>query len=1206
MRKTVRTFSIATCILLTLGIYVQAQPTLVTEIPKASTNFVTAGDLVYFTSTDSLLRSDGTSGGTIFLRRGFSRELSQQTEFNGMLFFVHGDQLWRSDGTPGGTLLLTTKNGLDILQGIGSSLFFRGADFATGIELYKTNGTSAGTTLVKDINPGSGDGFLGGSAVVGDHLLFGANNGVNGNELWKSNGTASGTVMIKDINPGSGNGFPGSVYVYNNVLYFTGKTTTHGLEPWVSDGTEAGTFMLKDIEPGADEITWIQWGIDNGGVLYFIVKPKWYPFGDIRNTAQLWKTSGTTASTVALSTLTTDYVSDVTYQDPFRVYKEKVVFFSTSMGGNHEMWVSDGTASGTENIFHVNDVNGRPKLLFFDVVQDYILFSASSEGFSSGLYRSDGTAAGTKFWLRYKAYYDSPHDGGIRGPKKAGNLLFYGDHDGPVDEGAMPEDPNDYYHLFQNNAESQASMRSLYGVSTLGTHNITDYNGVVAFTTQDARRESTDKRKFLWTYDPRVSSGNEQVGKIRQEVWNNVTGTKVSSIPVNTPPSSVKDLTIFESATNVADNYGSRVRGYVMVPQTGNYTFWIASDDQSQLWLSTDEDPARKRKIAEVTGWTTSRQWGKYASQQSAPISLVANKKYYIEALHKEGTGGDNLAVGWRLPNGVMERPIPGNRLVAFGASGNTSPAVAITSPEDGATFKAPAIFAIEADAYDADGTITKVEFYNGTNKLGEDTSFPYEFIWREVPEGNHTITAKAFDNNGATNTHSIDISVTGGSSCGAGVIRQEFWTGVSGTRVSDIPVNEEPDFTQDLTIFEGPASAVGDNYGSRIRGYICPPQPGRYIFWIAGDDQVELWLSTDDNPANKKKIAYHNGWTNKREWTKYATQQSFSIALEANRRYYVEALMKEGAKADHVSVGWQLPTGAQERPIAGSHLIPFGASDPDPDPACAGTGTISVETWTGIDGTQVSSIPVSSSPNLTGERNIFEAPSNIGNNFGSRFRGYVCVPTTGNYTFWIASDDHSELWLSTDAAPANKRRIAYHTGWTSPRQWTKYTTQQSAPINLVAGQQYYIEALYKEDEGGDNMAVGWQLPDGTMERPIPGNRLSPFSSGQTMAMQSETTSMETSSAESDLYSRITIYPNPARSGEPELTISGYEGIERTIETHIEIINITGDVIFAESILCGGNCSSYLMNINKQLVPGVYVVKMETNGVTSAKRLLVK
>jgi hypothetical protein len=304
---------------------------------------------------------------------------------------------------------------------------------------------------------------------------------------------------------------------------------------------------------------------------------------------------------------------------------------------------------------------------------------------------------------------------------------------------------------------------------------------------------------------------------------------------------------------------------------------------------------------------------------------------------------------------------------------------------------------------------------------------------------------------------------------------------------------------------------------------------------------------------------------------------------------------MKERQGADHVSVGWQFPNDILQRPIAGPHLIPFEG------PACAGTGTISVETWRNINGTRVSSIPLGSPPDLTAERTIFEAPANVGNNFGSRFRGYVCVPTSGNYTFWIASDDHSELWLSTDADPANKRRIAYHTGWTSPRQWTKYATQQSAPASLVAGQKYYIEALYKEDEGGDNMAVGWQLPDGTMERPIPGNRLSPFENAGAM-MMAETSTDENAA----MYSQISVYPNPARSGDPELTIAGYEGIEETIETQVEIINITGDVVFSDRILCGGGCGSYLMNINKQLVPGVYVVNMQTNGVRTAKRLLVK
>ena len=218
MRRSILTFLHAMVILSTIGIAAQAQPTLVTEVPEASTNFVAAGDFVYFTSNDSLLRTDGTSDGTIFLKSGFSRMLSQNTDFNDMLFFVVGDQLWRSDGTPGGTNLLITRNGLDILDGIGSTLFFRASDAATGIELYKTNGTATGTTLVKDINPGSGNGFLGNSAVLGGNLFFRGHDGVNGSELWKSNGTAAGTMMIADINPGAADGMGGGGFSFNNII----------------------------------------------------------------------------------------------------------------------------------------------------------------------------------------------------------------------------------------------------------------------------------------------------------------------------------------------------------------------------------------------------------------------------------------------------------------------------------------------------------------------------------------------------------------------------------------------------------------------------------------------------------------------------------------------------------------------------------------------------------------------------------------------------------------------------------------------------------------------------------------------------------------------------------------------------------------------------------------------------------------------------
>src|SRR5690606_17683207 len=158
--------------------------------------------------------------------------------------------------------------------------------------------------------------------------------------------------------------------------------------------------------------------------------------------------------------------------------------------------------------------------------------------------------------------------------------------------------------------------------------------------------------------------------------------------------------------------------------------------------------PGNKRLIAYAEKYTNARQWTKYGSQQSAPVTLAANQRYYIEALHKEGVGSDHLAVGWQLPNGTLERPIPGMRLIPFDGSGGTTPTpmVAVTNPDDGDTFTAPATVNITASASVSEGSIAKVEFFNGSTKLGEDTSSPYSYTWSNVQAGDYTVIAKAID----------------------------------------------------------------------------------------------------------------------------------------------------------------------------------------------------------------------------------------------------------------------------------------------------------------------------------------------------------------------------------------------------------------------------------------------------------------------------
>jgi len=167
------------------------------------------------------------------------------------------------------------------------------------------------------------------------------------------------------------------------------------------------------------------------------------------------------------------------------------------------------------------------------------------------------------------------------------------------------------------------------------------------------------------------------------------------------------------------------------------------------------------------------------------------------------------------------------------------------------------------------------------------------------------------------------------------------------------------------------------------------------------------------------------------------------------------------------------------------------------PSAGCFGTGAINYQKWNNITGTSVSNLTSLStypnSPSESGTLSSFEIPTNSANRYGMRVYGYICPPATGSYIFWIASDDNSQLWLSTNNNAANKVLIASVNAATNSREWNKYATQKSVAITLTAGQLYYIEALMKEDKTNDNMAVGWAKPGQSTAAPsevIPGSSL--------------------------------------------------------------------------------------------------------------------
>ena len=162
------------------------------------------------------------------------------------------------------------------------------------------------------------------------------------------------------------------------------------------------------------------------------------------------------------------------------------------------------------------------------------------------------------------------------------------------------------------------------------------------------------------------------------------------------------------------------------------------------------------------------------------------------------------------------------------------------------------------------------------------------------------------------------------------GAVRS-IWIGIEGSLVSDLTkyklYPESPNQVQIANRLET-SPDMDDDYGELLQGYLCPPQSGDYIFWIAGDDQNQFWLSSDRTPQNRSLTAFIPAWTEYREWNKYPEQKSATIRLLANQAYYFEVLHKESIHGDSVSVAWQGP-GFEQQIIEGRYLAPYANNVP-------------------------------------------------------------------------------------------------------------------------------------------------------------------------------------------------------------------------------------------------------------------------------------
>jgi ELWxxDGT repeat protein len=366
-----------------------------------------------------------------------------ELSYNGWMYFsaedgVHGRELWKTDGTSANTVLVkdiypgatdAEPSGLVVFN---NKIYFEAKDPVNGSELWVTDGTEAGTVLFKDINPGIGNSNPFPIFISNGSILFFANDGVHGKELWKSDGTVLGTTLLKDINVGSGSS--ATTWAFNaigNTVFFPAYDGAadqgfHGTELWKTDGTAAGTVMVKDINPtihpsdqyaGSMPSDMINWN----GILYFRAN-------GAKDNSEVWRSDGTEAGTYLLKEINPGLSGLTSGSAPnyFSIVNGMLLFEATDLTSGFELWKTDGTEAGTVMVKDIYLAGGSSPTRL-RVMGNNVYFAATDPVNGRELWKSDGTAEGT---ILVKDIYAGPTDSYPWCHSVISNRLYFNADDG--------------------------------------------------------------------------------------------------------------------------------------------------------------------------------------------------------------------------------------------------------------------------------------------------------------------------------------------------------------------------------------------------------------------------------------------------------------------------------------------------------------------------------------------------------------------------------------------------------------------------------------------------------------------------------------------------------------------------------------------------------------------------------------------------------
>lgn len=338
-----------------------------------------------------------------------------------------GREPWVTDGTDAGTMQLadcaagaasSAPQWIDTSVEFGPLLpMFSANNSVTGRELWRTDGTPAGTAMIVDLRPGTASGVVSSSlAVRGGRLYFWGNDGVSGTELWRTDGTAAGTAMVADLSPGTASTGVGALAAAPfGPLVFSANVSGLGAEPYVVDPLTGAATLLGDLAPGATSSSPLglqaigngvyfsantaagrePWFTDGGSVFqiadinptgsstpsHFTAAGDYVLFtaNNGSNGVELWRTDGSAAGT----TMVADIAPGSASSSPFAITpigNGRCVFTATDGVAGREPWMTDGTAAGTIRLADVNPGAAGSNPQHYDIVDGQLWLDALIDG----------------------------------------------------------------------------------------------------------------------------------------------------------------------------------------------------------------------------------------------------------------------------------------------------------------------------------------------------------------------------------------------------------------------------------------------------------------------------------------------------------------------------------------------------------------------------------------------------------------------------------------------------------------------------------------------------------------------------------------------------------------------------------------------------------------------------------------------------------